>query len=63
MTDHAMFTALNEFADTLNEAAATLDAISRMRAGSPLARMVEQGEQFAAMMPQPSTPTKWSPPN
>lgn len=53
MTDRDMITALNELAKTLNEAAAKLDAISHMRPGSPLARMVEQGERFAAMMPEP----------
>ncbi|MET4479470.1 hypothetical protein [Bradyrhizobium sp. F1.13.3] len=61
MTDRAMITALNELADTLTEAAAKLDAISRMQAGSPLARMIEQGEQFAKIMPKPSEPTTWKP--
>ncbi|UPK14460.1 hypothetical protein IVA93_15465 [Bradyrhizobium sp. 155] len=61
MTDRAMITALDDLADSLNEAAAKLDAISRMRTGSPLARMVEQGEQFAKIMPKPSEPTTWKP--
>lgn len=29
--------------------------------GSALARMVEQGEQFAKIMPKPSEPTTWKP--
>ncbi|MGY4325705.1 hypothetical protein ACVWWG_000119 [Bradyrhizobium sp. LB7.2] len=71
MNDRATITALNEFADTLNEAAATLDAISRsavvnglvphVAPGSPVARMVEQGERFAAMVPEPREPTHWEP--
>lgn len=61
MNDRAMVVALNELADTLNEAAANLDAISRMRAGTPLARMAEQGEQLAKIMPKPSEPTTWKP--
>lgn len=51
MTDCAM----------LDGAAAKLDAISRMRPGSPLARMVEQGEQFAKIMPKPRDETRWEP--
>lgn len=62
MNDRATITALNDLADTLNEAAAKLDAISRMRSGSPLARMLEQCERAAATMPEPREPTKWSPP-
>ncbi|MCK1611035.1 MULTISPECIES: hypothetical protein [unclassified Bradyrhizobium] len=61
MTDRAMIAALNDLAGALNEAAAKLDAINRMRAGSALARMIEQGKQFAKIMPQPTEPTKWQP--
>ncbi|MGL9621561.1 hypothetical protein QRQ56_26445 [Bradyrhizobium sp. U531] len=71
MNDRAMIIALNELADTLNEAAAKLDAISRsaiakrlvpsITPGSQLARMVEQCDRAAAMMPEPREPTKWDP--
>ncbi|AND90510.1 hypothetical protein [Bradyrhizobium diazoefficiens] len=71
MSDQSIADALNAFADTLNEAAATLDAISRSAAakgllpnvvpGSPVARMVEQAERAAATLPQPSQPTTWEP--
>lgn len=71
MSDKPLADALNAFADTLNEAAATLDAISRaavmnglvpnVAPGSPLARLVEQAERAAATLPQPSEPTTWEP--
>lgn len=71
MSDQSIADSLNAFADTLNEAAATLDAISRSAAangllpnvapGSPVARMVEQVERAAATLPQPSQPTTWEP--
>lgn len=71
MSERTLTDALNAFADTLNEAAATLDAISRVAVtnglvpnampGSPLARMVEQSEQFAKTMPKPGEPTTWKP--
>lgn len=73
MSDQAIIDSLNAFADTLNEAAATLDAISRVTAanglvpsvapGSPVARMVEQAERAVATLPQPGTPTTWTPPD
>ncbi|MFL6837879.1 MAG: hypothetical protein ACJ8FZ_11305 [Bradyrhizobium sp.] len=72
MIDRATISALNELAHTLNEAAAKLEAISRsavvnglvphVEPGSPVARMVEQGERFAAMTREPCEPTKWTPP-
>lgn len=72
MSDQAIIDSLNAFADTLNEAAATLDAISRVAAanglvphvapGSPLARMIEQGERAIALTPEHGEPTRWAPP-
>ncbi|MGY4289175.1 hypothetical protein ACVWXO_008441 [Bradyrhizobium sp. LM2.7] len=62
MTDRDVITALNQLADTLNEAAVKLNAISRMRSGSPLARMVEQCGRAAATMPEPREPASWIPP-
>jgi hypothetical protein len=63
MENEALAGALNALADKLNEAAAALDAVSHVMPdiapGSPLARMVEQGEQFAKIMPNPGEPTKW----
>jgi hypothetical protein len=52
----------NALADKLNEAAAAPDAVSdvipNIAPGSPLARVVEQGEQFAKIMPKPGEPPK-----
>ncbi|MGY0571988.1 hypothetical protein ACTGJ9_013750 [Bradyrhizobium sp. RDM12] len=72
MTDRAIVAALNGLSDKLNEAAAALDTVSRyaysnnlvprLEHGSPLARMVEQCDRAAAMMPEPREPTKWDPP-
>ncbi|MGY4623858.1 hypothetical protein ACVWY3_001614 [Bradyrhizobium sp. USDA 4486] len=68
MSDRATIEALNVLADTLNEAAAKLDSISRsaftsgLVPGSPVARMVEQGERFAKITPRSGEPTKWQPP-
>lgn len=69
MTDRSLAPALNELADKLNAAAEALDAIGslplvdilRIAPGSPLARMVEQGEQFAKIMPEHGEPTTWKP--
>ncbi|OAF14114.1 hypothetical protein [Bradyrhizobium neotropicale] len=36
-------------------------AMPSIAPGSPLARMVEQGDRFAATMPEPAEPTKWEP--
>ncbi|MET4218913.1 transposase-like protein [Bradyrhizobium sp. LB14.3] len=72
MTDRDVVKALNALAETPNQAAVKLDAISRsvvasgllphVAPGSPVARMVEQGERYAAMLPQPAERTKWTPP-
>ncbi|MCK1405208.1 hypothetical protein IVB27_39780 [Bradyrhizobium sp. 197] len=43
MNDRATITALNDLADTLNEAAATLDAISRSAVASGLLPHVAPG--------------------
>ncbi|MHC2521668.1 hypothetical protein [Bradyrhizobium diazoefficiens] len=68
-TERDIADALNALADKLNAAAATLDAIGslpvvdalRIAPGSPLARMVEQGKQFAKIMPEPGKVTTWTP--
>jgi hypothetical protein len=61
MTDRSIVDALNEFADTLNDAA-DRHAVP-LEPGSPIVRMVEQCKRAAATLPQPSEPTKWEPSN
>ena len=65
MENEALTDALNTLADKLNEAAAALDAVGHVAPniapGSPLARMIEQGEQFAKIMPKHVEPTTWKP--
>ncbi|WP_338687747.1 hypothetical protein V5279_22540 [Bradyrhizobium sp. 26S5] len=66
MTDPAIAALLNQFADTLNQAAATFDAIRHtipsVDPGSPVARMVEQCERAESTMRQSVEPTRWQPP-
>ena len=71
MSEKLVADALNAFADTLIEAAATLDAISRaaipnglvptVATGSPVSCMVEQAERAAATLPQPGEAATWKP--
>ena len=46
----------------MTDRATKLDVFKHMRAGSPLARMAEQAESAAAILPQMAQPTKWLPP-
>lgn len=75
MIDHSAIEALNTLADTLNQAAATFEAIGRLpviealrmrgdRRGpdiAPGSPLARMVEQFAKIMPKPSEPTTWKP--
>ncbi|MET4222121.1 hypothetical protein ABIB00_007357 [Bradyrhizobium sp. LB14.3] len=77
MDNEALAGELNALAHLINQASEKLDAISRIPGiadtlrhavpqvvpGSPFAILIEQAERWREIMPEPSEPTKWSPPN